>query len=81
MVAKTKKIKGLSHIQEMNESLKEIADRVTIIELKNSAKRKRADVWVSIASAVASASDCRKDTVPVNWADNILAEYDKRFTN
>lgn len=37
------------------------------------------EVWLSIASSVASANDCKRPSVAIDWANEITDAYIKRF--
>ena len=39
----------------------------------------REQVWLAAWLAVAGAANCTRPRYPVEWADDCLAEFDKRF--
>ncbi len=39
----------------------------------------RKELWVQIAVAVARAESCKSATAPATWANQVLAEFDKKF--
>lgn len=40
---------------------------------------KEREVWTRVACAVASANDCKKISVAIDWANDITDAYVKRF--
>lgn len=47
--------------------------------LKIEKQLKVREVWLSIASNVANANDCKKPSVAIDWANEITDAYIKRF--
>ncbi len=39
----------------------------------------RKKLWADAWTAVANASDCKSKNAPTTWADQALADFDKRF--
>lgn len=39
----------------------------------------RRDLWVQVAARTAGASNCHEKTQPGAWADQVLAEFDRKF--
>lgn len=80
MIDKTKRYKDtiIEELRDLADSVRDISDRISKLEAKNSIGMARAKIWANAAAHVGS-SQCEGKDVPVIWADHILAEYDKRF--
>jgi hypothetical protein len=42
-------------------------------------ERIRMELWCRIAAECTRAENCRSKTVPAEWANTVLAAFDKRF--
>ena len=49
------------------------------VDLGKSGELSRAQVWTATWIAVATSSNCNRISVPTEWADTCLREFDKRF--
>lgn len=79
MVNKTKRYKVNEQLRDLADSVKDISDRISKLEIKESIKMDRTKVWSLAAAHVAGAETCRDASAAIHWADNILAAYDNRF--
>tara|TARA_R110000868_G_scaffold121616_2_gene322512 strand:+ start:1226 stop:1456 length:231 start_codon:yes stop_codon:yes gene_type:complete len=66
-------------LRDLADSVRDISDRISKLEAKNSIGMARAKIWANVAAHVAGATNCRDCSTAINWADKILAKYDKRF--
>ena len=79
MVDKTKRFKVNEQLRDLADSVKDISDRISRLEIKDSNNTDRARVWSLAAAHVAGAANCTDCSIAINWADKILAKYDERF--
>lgn len=42
-------------------------------------RKQRRDLWIRVVSNIVTAENCMSSDTAVNWADDILKSFDKRF--
>lgn len=47
--------------------------------MREARELQRRELWIKVAVAVAGANDCKEPSVPINWANQAVNAFDKKF--